>query len=161
MSRVTAVLTRLDEAQKALSELKNLGISDQHILFSHPEAPEKLADTVQESQGELSENTRNDLAVQNANRDLFYIPPNNMMGPTGMAGIGMVVPVPPAPDGEVTEEHLNLGNTARPASDAETDFYNEALQQGHILISISTEDSVQDEQVRDVLLQHGGHFFTR
>lgn len=161
MSRVTAVLTRLDEARQALSELKKLGISEQHILFSHPDPPEPTADTVQESQGELSENTRNDLAVQNANRDLFYIPPNNTMGPTGMAGIGMVVPVPPAPDGEVTEEHLNLGNTVRPPSDAETDFYNQALQQGHILISVSTEDSVQDEQVRDVLIQHGGHFYTR
>lgn len=174
MSRVTAVFRDGEQAQKAVQELRNLGIGEQHILLSHhsdqvaqTEASRDARTSLPTEDGTLNPDTRNDIAVQSANRDLFYIPPNNTMAPAGMGTLGtpMIVPVNDAADNLIASQHLNTGNavsqTGPERSERESRFYDDALREGKILISVNTEDSVQEEHARDVLAKHDGEFYTR
>ncbi|GEM48200.1 hypothetical protein [Deinococcus cellulosilyticus] len=170
MSRVTAVFRDSTQAQAAVQELKNLGIGEQHILLSHHSDSAAQTESSQDVQaagptedGTVNTDTLNDVAVQSANRDLFYIPPNNTMAPAGMGTLGtpMIVPVNDAADNLIATQHMNTGNAVTHDPARETRFYDDALRDGKILISVNTEDSVQEEHARDVLARHDGEFYTR
>ncbi|GGJ21655.1 hypothetical protein [Deinococcus roseus] len=166
MSRITALFDDAAQTQAALQELRALGISDQHILLSHQsdfaaqtEASQDVAAGPTED-GTLDQTILEDVAVQSANRDLYYLPPNNTMAPSGLGTLGtpLVVPTYRPHNHQLATEHLNLGSTSED-SEQEIRFYQEALQNGKMLVSVLTEDSVQEEHARDVLAKHGGHFF--
>lgn len=164
MSRITAVFHNDESVRAALQDLRNLGISDQHLSFSHRgeqgagEAVRPDPDGTVTSEGNYSGyGLRRDPVP-------YLVPPIANAGvPIGVGGLGSpgvgAVLAAGAIDHRL-DDNVNPVQDSRVDPDRESRYYRDAFNDGRYLISVDAEDSVQEERVRDILARHHGDFYT-
>ncbi|GGJ52218.1 hypothetical protein [Deinococcus roseus] len=156
MSRITAVFQNQQDAQAALQELHQLGVSDQHTYYSHRQ--QASGETLRpDPDGTINTDTGD------ADRPSFLLPPViNAAVPVGIGGLGSPGAGAVLAAAALEEQPAGTHNPVVTAADPEKEshFYNDALRGGKLLISVDAADSLQEEQVRDALARHHGAFYT-
>ncbi|GEM48314.1 hypothetical protein [Deinococcus cellulosilyticus] len=164
MSRITAVFHNESEVRSALQDLRNLGISDQHLSFSHRGEQGSGEAVRPDPDGTVSTDGNYSGYALRREPLPYLVPPIANAGvPMGVGGLGSPGVGAVLVAGAM---HDRLDDNVNPVQDhggdpdRESRFYRDAFDNGRYLISVDAEDSVQEEQVRDILGRHHGGFYT-
>ena len=170
MERVTAIFDDRNQAEKAVTELRQLGVDDNQLgILARHEGEEFAKDTDASACVEAGKTAGGAGVGALAGAGvgaLFGLAAAAIAGPVGpfiTAGF-LYSSLGAAGGGAVAG--AAVGGTAGAISGAlaragytkeEAEYYGGEVEQGAVLVSVETDSATSAERARAVLMQHGGH----
>jgi hypothetical protein len=167
MARVTAVFDDSEHAERAINELRRLGVDNDHLSFiAHGERIGVAAGGAREGAGER---VAKGAAAGAGAGLLFGIAALAIPGVGPFITAGALASALGATGGTLAAGAI-VGGTAGAIGSAmaragyskeEADFYSPAIERGGVLVAVDTDSQISTEDARNVLETYGGHLFAR
>lgn len=169
MERVTAVFSDRASAERAVADLRAMGIADAHLSFvsRHDAEGSGAAAAAADDAGETAEGAGKGLLAGAGVGAIFGLAAAMIpgVGPfitagwlasalgtaAGGAAAGAIVG---GTSGAIAGAFANAGY-----SKDEADYYGGAVERGDVLVAVDTREGYAADQVRSILIQHGGRAY--
>jgi hypothetical protein len=167
MARVTAVFDDFEHAERAVTELRRLGVDDDHLSFvAHRERIGVVAGGTREGTGERV--ARGAAAGVGAGL-LFGIAALAIPGVGPFITAGGLASALGATGGTLAAGAI-VGGTAGAIAGAltragyskeEADFYSPMIERGGVLVAVDADSQISVADARNLLETYGGHIYSR
>lgn len=167
MARVTAVFDDFEHAERAVNELRRLGVDDDHLSFiAHGERIGAAAGAVRDRPGER---VAKGAAAGVGAGLLFGLAALAIPGVGPFIAAGGLASALGATGGTLAAGAI-VGGTAGAIAGAltkagyskeEADFYTPMIERGGVLVAVDANGEIAVEDARNVLETYGGHLYSR